>query len=162
MNVKYNPKYHDDWAWSLAMKGATDQEIADAMGVSRKTINRWSWRKDDNGDRVRTSFGEALAAGKDAADAKVERKLYERCLGYDVEEVKQKIEHDKNGRPNIVSSEVVKKHIPPDTMAIMYWLNNRSKKTGEWSQRQDIKLSNGDGEEDVLIYLPANGRDGGD
>ena len=30
------------------------------------------------------------------------------------------------------------KHIAPDTMAIMYWLNNRSK--GEFSQRQEITL----------------------
>ena len=25
-------------------------------------------------------------------------------------------------------------------MAQMYWLNNRSRKTGEWSQRQDVML----------------------
>lgn len=25
-------------------------------------------------------------------------------------------------------------------MAIMYWLNNRKRKTGEWSQKQDITL----------------------
>lgn len=36
--LKYNPAYHDDWAWSLAIKGATDQDIADAFHVSRRTI----------------------------------------------------------------------------------------------------------------------------
>ena len=39
--LKYNPAYHDDWAWSLAIKGATDAEIADAFGVSVRTLNRW-------------------------------------------------------------------------------------------------------------------------
>ena len=29
---KYNPEYHDDWAWSLAVKGATNDEIAEAFG----------------------------------------------------------------------------------------------------------------------------------
>ena len=37
----YNPDYHDDWAWSLALKGATDQELAEAFGVSKRTILRW-------------------------------------------------------------------------------------------------------------------------
>lgn len=27
--LKYNQAYHDDWAWSLAIKGATDVEIAE-------------------------------------------------------------------------------------------------------------------------------------
>lgn len=137
---KYNPQYHDAWAWSLAVKGATDQEIADAFGVSRQTIIRWSKTVNDKGEEVLTSFGEALQAGKGPADAQVERKLFERCLGYEYEEVKQIIEHDGQGRPSIKKSEVTKKAVPPDTMAIMYWLNNRKRKTGEWSQRQDISL----------------------
>lgn len=34
--LKYNQAYHDDWAWSLAIKGATDVEIAEAFGISLK------------------------------------------------------------------------------------------------------------------------------
>lgn len=138
---KYNPQYHDTWAWSLAMKGATDQEIAEAFGVSRQTIIRWSKTTDKEGNEVLTSFGEAIQTGKAAADAQVERKLFERCLGYEYEEVKQVIDHDAQGRPTIKRSEVTKKAVPPDTMAIMYWLNNRKRKSGEWSQRQDVNLS---------------------
>jgi len=137
---KYNPQYHDAWAWSLAMKGATDQEIADAFGVSRQTIMRWSKTVDKEGKEVLTSFGEALQTGKEAADAQVERKLFERCLGYEYEEAKQILDHDNQGRPSLKKTEVTKKTVPPDTMAIMYWLNNRKRKTGEWSQRQDITL----------------------
>ena len=39
--LKYNQAYHDDWAWSLAIKGATDVEIAEAFGISVRTLNRW-------------------------------------------------------------------------------------------------------------------------
>ena len=35
---KYNEKYHDDWAWSLAIKGATNEEIAEAFGISVRTF----------------------------------------------------------------------------------------------------------------------------
>ena len=38
---KYNKDYHDDWAWSLASKGATDEEIAKAMRISVRTFHRW-------------------------------------------------------------------------------------------------------------------------
>ena len=39
---KYNAQYHDDWAWSMAAMGATNEEIADAIGVSKRTIIRWA------------------------------------------------------------------------------------------------------------------------
>ena len=137
---KYAAQYHDDWAWSLAIRGATDQDIADAFHVSRQTIMRWAKTTDKDGNEVLTSFGQALQTGKNAADARVEKKLYERCMGGRYEEARQIIEHDSQGRPSIKRTEVVKKEVPPDTMAIMYWLNNRKRKTGEWSQRQDVTL----------------------
>lgn len=160
---KYNPKYHDAWAWSLAMKGATDQEIADALGISRMTVNRWSWTTNDKGEKVLTSFGEALQAGKEVADAQVERKLYERCLGYDVEEEEKTIDVNRDGSSKIGRIVTRKKHIPPDVMAMMYWLNNRSRRTGEWSQRQDVVIGTDESiGGDVVIYLPDNGRDNGE
>ena len=60
--LKYNPAYHDDWAWSLAIKGATDQDIADAFHVSRRTIIRWR--------QTYPSFNTACQSGKEIADAK--------------------------------------------------------------------------------------------
>lgn len=156
---KYNPDYHDAWAWSLAMKGATDQEIADAIGISRMTVNRWSKTKDANGQEVLTSFGQAIQDGKAAADARVEKKLFERCMGYTVEEEEKVIDVNKDGSSKIGRITSRKKHIAPDTMAIMYWLNNRMRKSGEWSQRQDINLSLDNDGEDVVIYIPDNGRD---
>ena len=41
--AKFNPDYHIPWAWSLAIRGATDQEIADEFGVSERTVNRWKY-----------------------------------------------------------------------------------------------------------------------
>ena len=51
---KYNSAYHDDWAWSLAAQGATDEEIAEAFKISVRTLHRW--KKDYE------KFAEALAA----------------------------------------------------------------------------------------------------
>ena len=170
--AKFNPDFHIPWAWSLAIRGATDQEIADEFGVSERTINRWKYVfekvqtivrgkdgtpildengmptikeetkavLDDDGDKVLSEFGKALQVGKKAADAKVERKLFERCVGYTYTEEEKILEYNTDGSVKPVKVRTVKKEVPPDVMAQMYWLNNRSRKTGEWSQRQDVML----------------------
>lgn len=127
----YNPDYHDDWAWSLALKGATDQELAEAFGVSKRTILRWK--------NEHPSFAEAYQRGKDVADAKVKRALYQRAIGYEVIEKESTVDVDpKTGESKPVRVKTITKQIAPDTMAIMYWLNNRSK--GEFAQRQEVTL----------------------
>ena len=127
----YNPDYHGDWAWSLALKGATDQELAEAFGVSKRTILRWK--------NEHPSFAEAYQRGKDVADAKVKKALYQRAIGYEVIEKESTVDVDpKTGESKPVRVKTITKQIAPDTMAIMYWLNNRSK--GEFAQRQEVTL----------------------
>jgi hypothetical protein len=152
--AKYNPEYHDDWAWSLAMKGATDQEIADAFGVSVRAINNWKGKH--------ASFRKKMDEGKNGANARVETSLYRRAVGYEYEETESLLEMDQNGNQKPLRIKKVKKHIAPDTMAIMYWLNNRTRKSGEWTQKQDVNVSFGEQQQDVIIYLPDNGRDTGE
>lgn len=127
----YNEKYHVDWAWSLALKGATDEEIAEAFHISVRTLHRWK--------KTHPELLTALEEGKDVADAKVKRSLYQRAVGYEAKEVTQIIEQDPTtGTQWVSKTQVTTKHIVPDTMACMYWLNNRSK--GEFSQRQEVTL----------------------
>lgn len=146
----YNEAYHDDWVWSLTLKGATDDEIASAFGISVRTLHRWK--------KQHPSFYERMKEGKEIADAKVERCLFERATGYETTEVVSFIDVDAvSGRQSITGQKATKKQIPPDTMAIMYWLNNRQRK--HWSQRQEVELSADEEGAEVHIYLPANGRD---
>lgn len=127
----YNEKYHVDWAWSLALKGATDEEIAEAFHISVRTLHRWK--------KTHPELLTALEEGKGVADAKVKRSLYQRAVGYEAKEVTQIIEQDPaTGTQRVSKTQVTTKHIVPDTMACMYWLNNRSK--GEFSQRQEVTL----------------------
>lgn len=150
---KYNPAYHDDWAWSLAIKGATNDEIADAFGITVRTFIRWRQKY--------PSLDEAVSQGKDVADAKVEKSLYQRAIGYKVTDSERIIElNPEDGSQKPIRVKNTEKNIAPDTMAIMYWLNNR--KRTHWSQRQEVALSAGDESDDVVIYLPANGRDAED
>ena len=140
---KYNPDYHDDWAWSMAAMGATNEEIATAMGISKRTIIRWG--------QDHESFGKALAEGKGVSDAKVVRSLYKRAIGYEYEEEKKIVEVDAEGNVKPVRVETVKKHIPPDVGAQCFWLKNRQR-----SKWQDRPLYEGpaDGDTEVQLYLP--------
>ena len=123
--TKYNKNYHDDWAWSLAIRGATDKDIAEAFGVSKRTVIRWRTEYD--------SFREAIERGKTGADAKVERSLYERALGYDSTEEEKVVEMDKDGNVKPIKVRTVKKHIPADVGAMCFWLKNRA--PDEWADR---------------------------
>ena len=140
---KYNPDYHDDWAWSMAAMGATNEEIAAAIGVSKRTIIRWS--------QDHESFGKALAEGKGVSDAKVVRSLYQRATGYEETEERKIIEYGLDGEVKPIRVETYKKHVPADVGAMCFWLKNRQR--GKW---QDRPLYEGpvDGETEVQLYLP--------
>ena len=71
-------------------------------------------------------------------DAKVKKALYQRAIGYTITDTEKTIDMDKDGNPKPVRVKTITKTIVPDTMAAMYWLNNRSK--GEFSQRQEVTL----------------------
>lgn len=149
---RYNPDYHDNWAWSLAVKGATNEEIADAFGINVRTFIRWKNQYE--------SLARSVDEGKNIADSKVERSLYQRAIGYTVTETEKTVDMDKDGNVKPVRVKTIEKNIIPDVMAQMYWLNNRQRK--HWSQRQELDLTANKGEDDVVIYLPADGRDGND
>lgn len=147
---KYNAQYHDDWAWSMAAMGATNEEIALAMGVSKRTIIRWV--------KEHESFGKALEEGKGVSDAKVIRSLYKRAVGYDYTEEKKIVELNKDGTPKPIRVEKITKHVPPDVAAQCFWLKNRQRE--KWQDRPMNYLpGGGNNDTEVQIYLPDNGRD---
>ena len=93
----------------LCRNGATDLEVADILGISVRTFYRWCLLHEE--------FTAAVRTGKDAADDRVERALYQRAVGYD--HIGEKIVTPKGGGPIIMSCTV---HIPADVRAAMHWL----------------------------------------
>lgn len=88
----------DNIAYKLCLLGATDEEIGDALGVTRLTIHNWKNSK--------KSFGEAVRKGKILADSEIAASLYKRATGYD---------HDG-------------KHYPADPKSMISWLAKRRPK----------------------------------
>ncbi|QAX31304.1 helix-turn-helix domain-containing protein [Leisingera sp. NJS204] len=108
----------------LCLMGATEEELAAAFGVTRRTITNW--------EQQHEQFKDAILEGRDVSDQKVVRSLFERATGYSHPE--DKVFADaKTGAEHVVPTT---KHYPPDTTAAIFWLKNR--RPDEWRDKQVI------------------------
>ena len=110
-------------AKKLAALGATDAEMAKSFRVSLRTFMHWKVSHPE--------FLHTLKLGKEAADTRVERRLWERAVGYSV--VTEKI-FCPRGR--VIRVETVE-HYPADTTAMIFWLKNRQ--PGRWRDRAEVE-----------------------
>jgi hypothetical protein len=122
------PKYKREFAkqaHKLCELGATDRELAEFFGVTTVTI--WRWRCEYK------EFCNALVVGKKHADARVERSLYQRAVGYSYDAVKI---NQYEGTP-VITPYV--EHVPPDPGSMKLWLCNREPE--KWRDKVDIDHS---------------------
>lgn len=114
-------------AAKLAELGATDQEMADFFEIEVRTLYRW---KHDHPE-----FCQALKSGKEVADERVERSLYQRAIGYEQEEVKIFM---PSGAEKPVYAPFRAK-VAPDTTAAIFWLKNRRR--DQWRDKVETEHS---------------------
>ena len=127
----------------LYRNGFTDAQVAEVIGVEEVTIK--SWKKLDE-------FRIPIKDWKEEADAKVEKSLYKKAIGYEYDEVTY--EQSKVGglalgmtdedinfikHTPTAKTKVVTKQFAPDTLAIIFWLKNR--KPEEWKDKSDLEHS---------------------
>jgi len=104
-----------------ARDGLIDEQIAENMGITTKTLYEW---KNKYGE-----ICEALKEGKDVIDRQVENALLKRAMGYEYqEEVVTKL-----------GIKTITKVAHPDTTAQIFWLKNRKSK--EWRDKQELEHS---------------------
>lgn len=104
----------------MSRGGATVFEIAQALKVNTVTLYNWAARHEG-------FFNALYNEGRDAFDARIERTLADRALGYTFEAEKV----FSNG-----SRMSVLEHVPPDIGAAKMWLTNRN--PGRWAERQTL------------------------
>lgn len=142
----YKPEYADQAA-KLCRLGATDAELAEFFEKDERTINRW---KIDHPE-----FCQALKDGKLVSDVDVADRLHQRALGFEFEEAqahKLKTVEYKDGK-RLKETErleiiMVKRVVPPDTTACIFWLKNRRKV--EWRERQEAPQKGEDDASEVI------------
>lgn len=119
-----------------ARDGLSNDQIAHNIGVSGRSFAAWIVRF--------PSISSALKKGKAPVDLEVENALLKRAKGYTttetIEEITTSGQKDQNG--NYIEKERhvrrVTKEVPPDVGAIVFWLSNRTRKTGKWSNMKYI------------------------
>ena len=102
-----------------ARDGLTHEQMAKNMGVSRSTFTDWMAKYPVISDAVKN--------GREVCDYMVENALVKRALGYTYEEVTVEQRPDGNVR------KLVKKQVPPDVGAAIFYLKNRM--PGKWKDK---------------------------
>lgn len=102
-----------------ARDGLTGEQIAHNMGIAYSTLREWR-------DRF-PEISAALKRGNEVVDYIVENALLKRALGYEYEEITTEINGDKK------HIRKVKRHVPPDVTAQIFWLKNR--RTDKWRDK---------------------------
>jgi len=113
-----------------ARDGLTNEQIATNLGIGKTTFYKLV--------KEHSELSELLKKGKEVIDYEVENALLKRALGYEyVETTRERTwNKDKEIYETIVTKRVTKQ-VAPDTIAQIYWLNNRKPK--QWRNKVDIE-----------------------
>lgn len=124
----YRPEFAKQ-AYNLCLLGATNDDLAKALGVAGSTIDLWIAENEE--------FSGSVKSGREEADAKVASRLFSRACGYKHQAVKI-VADAKTGAEHIVP---YTERYPPDTVAAIFWLKNRRPEL--WRDRQEITGKDG-------------------
>lgn len=117
--TKYDAKVHVPWAASLAKMGCSSAEIAEAFGVSERTLYRWQ--------KAHPEFRQTLKASKSQADSVIAESLYCKAIGKAKRStVHKRTRQDATGKVVETITEKSEETLAPDTTAMIFWLKNRN------------------------------------
>lgn len=112
----------------LCERGATDEELAQAFDVSTRTIYRWK--------NAHPEFCQAISVGKEAADARVERSLYQMATGTYVKQ-QQAVKVKTGQYTEEIKIVEVETFMAPEVPAAQFWLKNRRPEQWREVSRQE-------------------------
>jgi len=113
----------------LASQGATEQEIADKLGVCRDTIYQWA--------RDSETFSYARKEARDSANDHVEAALFKMATGLKHRVVKPMEVKDGDGVSHIELVEY-EERLPPNPTSMIFWLKNR--RPDRWRDKQELEV----------------------
>ena len=132
--TEYDEKLTPKLAEALAKQGLTNEELAEELGISVRTLYQWK--------QVYPDFSHAVTAGGDPINQRVKNALLRRALGYDLRLKKEVV---VAGELQEAEYDV---HIEPDVGAALQWLKNRV--PDEWRDKQPESTANDGGLKIIL------------
>ena len=139
----YKDEYRDK-AYRLCLLGYTDAELAKFFSIAKSTLYAWKLEYPE--------FSEGIKSGREDADSRVARSMYERAVGYSHPEEKVFLDKGK------IIVHKTTKHYPPDTQAGVFWLTNRQR--AKFRDKKDLEHTGVDGEPLQIIIKVAEPNEG--
>lgn len=145
--AKFNKKTVDMIVGLVKSDTYTIAEICRQVGITPKTYHQWVNDYPDFADAIEQAKAERMQAM--VIEAK--KSLMKKIQGYDVTETKVVTIPDKqkdekgNPKPIIKEQTTTKKHIQPDTAAIIFTLTNGDPE--HWRNRQSTEVTGKDGKD---------------
>ena len=118
------PYIEDIKKWTAA--GATDQEIASALGVALSSLSKYKTQY--------VELSDAFARGRVNVVLNIKATLLKKALGFNYEEKKQYIKKDESGEKVQYTEITTRYSVPSETAAAMLLRNYDS----EWNDRDNI------------------------
>jgi len=109
---KYTPDMPDR-VYHLALLGATELQMQEALHIGKSTFEMWVRNKEE--------FRDAVQKGKLEADARVANALYQKAVGYRCTDTQVFVY-----KGQVIKVPIIKQY-PPDTGAACFWLKNRTR-----------------------------------
>lgn len=121
--AKYNREVVEKICKLLSSDSYTVQEVCDMVGITRSTFYKW--------EREKKQFAHLIKKAREQFEANMiaeaKKSLRKKITGYEVEETRFVLGKTKEGDKPIVKEKVVtKKHVAPDTTALIFFLSNKA------------------------------------
>lgn len=126
--LTFNPRVVYPVTSAMLRAGSTVVEVAAQLGVNLSTIYDWRAKYPE--------FSEILQNSRLEADSAVREAMWKRATGYDV--TLTEVTQDATGKR---STKLIKKHIPGDSTAQIFWLKNRCPR--EFRDRHEVTGADG-------------------
>lgn len=138
---KYCRKIIDNIVELVKSDTYTINEMCQQVGITQKTWHKWVADYPE--------FAEAIEQAKEERMQKfvqeAKKSLLKKIRGYDVTETAVTTIPDKGGNPKIKEQKTFKKHIQPDTAAIIFTLTNGDPE--HWKNRQSNEVTGKNGKD---------------
>ena len=145
--AKYSKKVIERIVELVKSDTYTIAEICQQVGISQATFHRWK----DEHEEFGLAIEEAMDARTQFFVQEAKKSLLKKIQGYEVTETKVvtipgKVKDEKgNPKPIIKEQTNTKKHIQPDTAAVIFTLTNGD--PTRWRNRQTTEVTGKDGKD---------------
>lgn len=139
--AKYGKKTVERIVGLIKSDTFTIAEICRQVGITPKTYHQWMNDYPDFAQAVEDARSERMQFFVQEA----KKSLLKKIRGYDVTETAVTTIPDKGGNPQIKEQKTIKKHIQPDTAAIIFTLTNGDPE--HWKNKQSTEVTGKDGKD---------------